>query len=1396
MANIVPKLNLNRTPNIVENNSLIFAKNIRLDVDNTIHEDYGISSIVSTTNLLETIYNICIENIGNAAYDATRDKILELENANIVGIVPNGNEFYLFISGDGRYDTVSFIVKYDENDKTFYPCFCNWNYSGGEIDGYVLNNIRGEVILNIAEKCTNKLIPFKSINLSKSSIIDDESIYTQTPNIPYINLNYTGNFNYIIPNGTYQFYIRYKLKNGNYTDWFIASKELYATNEFRTDTIFGKVKYCNTHTDASQSFIFEVDKLIPNININFSHFQVGFILSHDDAIYARAWKEFNINTTEIQFDYKSTDAEEIEPIEFLKTTYQLYNVGNVTSFKNKLYISNYSETNFNEDLQTSANNIEVTYGINDLTNSSNETVNTYAGYPIITDPNLTPDYIKGLVIDGENKYINDIIRMNFHQYIGGDFQDSFKKPNLISEVIEGSYNSYGIRVDYQIPTNAYFNNTIGEPEWINIIEEQTGQHANSITKIEWLDDNSHVFNYDVTLKLYDKNDVLIDTGNEKEANVGIALEMIVPQCTYIYGNTFASGPNTSFKHAKLILHRKVKIYYTYPAESDTSDGSSQPDISANYLISFDQVCHLTYTPTEIVSNNKKEQSTINVQTLIPYQTYNFYVHYCKINGEITNGYKVGSLTIPYHDKCNEIIYPKFNNIVLPTGYRACFFSMIRTDSNVSTVYELDEGVGIGIEGSCLDLDINVVAGINGLPIKQNDIEAVGDYYHSSNSQYARYFGAKGIIGIKEKKDFNFKKPAYLVQPYNISELNNIELIKCTPYINASSYDDFTNMNLGGFICMIYPINKNSSINIYTDGSNVYKKTTTTYTANDSVIGLKEYTQYKVDNQNSTSATYHELKNPSTDYKYIYSNFNLNCLSLTEEPKQLIKTLYNRKADDKITTDDKTSDENNPDNTTKLFLTFNSLTLNSVYSLPSMYYNMTRKLFYVYNTKAITEFNNTIRSSILEGDESNINLIKFDVEDYYNIPTNRGQIVNLVGIGDVILVHTQDSMFRFNGSNTIQSSQGEIVPTESTPFDTGISEIFGSEQGYAGLKYKKDHIITETGYIFFDRDSNRIYMYSGQGQMIRLEEPIEKLFNHAKIEDITFANDYYNNRFFICIEFSKPIPNSDDTRHYYCTLSYNFSEQIKQFVSLHDFYFKESFSTKTKCYFLNPISYDIKGQKHLMNIYTIDKIRNCIYPNEFKYSDIVYPSVQKLSNDNNFIEVDSIVDIIYNLNYETIKTLDSVELCSNIINSEFPIEEIRTGVANNFKLSEPSNNNKPFIKYLVYTDTCTSQELDYTKESNAVSISDPNSYKYPRFNQGKWTINYFRNIEHTEDIFNYEGKLKDGTWRYDDGRNHNVPAPHFRSDVNSLIEGKYFVIRLFYNSKFKLETLSLKYNNKL
>ena len=71
---IIPKLNLNQNPQNCEEGSLIFAKNIRIDIDGTIHKDYSINpmSIVQDSgfdklydNILTRIiadFNIIINN--------------------------------------------------------------------------------------------------------------------------------------------------------------------------------------------------------------------------------------------------------------------------------------------------------------------------------------------------------------------------------------------------------------------------------------------------------------------------------------------------------------------------------------------------------------------------------------------------------------------------------------------------------------------------------------------------------------------------------------------------------------------------------------------------------------------------------------------------------------------------------------------------------------------------------------------------------------------------------------------------------------------------------------------------------------------------------------------------------------------------------------------------------------------------------------------------------------------------------------------------------------------------------------------------------------------------------------------------------------------------------------
>ena len=225
-----------------------------------------------------------------------------------------------------------------------------------------LNKIYGETTEEV-----KLLVPLKHINLKYCSYTDDESIYTQAPKVPIANLNLIGTYAKTIPNGTYVFFIRYQIRKDVYTNWYLCSRPMFAGTSEHINTIQGGLKYINIHKDSAKAFIFELSFIDNDVKSLYSKFQLGFIISHEDSVNARSWKSFDINTTSIYFDYDNIEEIDIDSLQ--KVNYELYNVENITSFKNKLYISNYEEYDFNPvDIKALANNISL-----NVTNITNET---------------------------------------------------------------------------------------------------------------------------------------------------------------------------------------------------------------------------------------------------------------------------------------------------------------------------------------------------------------------------------------------------------------------------------------------------------------------------------------------------------------------------------------------------------------------------------------------------------------------------------------------------------------------------------------------------------------------------------------------------------------------------------------------------------------------------------------------------------------------------------------------------------------------------------------------------------------------------------------------------------------------------------------------------------------
>lgn len=132
------------------------------------------------------------------------------------------------------------------------------------------------------------------------------------------------------------------------------------------------------------------------------------------------------------------------------------------------------------------------------------------------------------------------------------------------------------------------------------------------------------------------------------------------------------------------------------------------------------------------------------------------------------------------------------------------------------------------------------------------------------------------------------------------------------------------------------------------------------------------------------------------------------------------------------------------------------------------------------------------------------------------------------------------------------------------------------------------------------------------------------------------------------------------------------------------------------------------------------------------------------------------------------------------------------------MAEGNQDVYPCSQLKIYTDECVTKDLDLSDIANAYSITNPDSYKYPRYNQGYWSLNYFRNINNANNVFRYLGNPTGTNPTYTDGRDVPGVTPEYRSDENSLMEGKYFVARFIFDAlhDFKLETINFNYNVKL
>ena len=127
----------------------------------------------------------------------------------------------------------------------------------------------------------------------------------------------------------------------------------------------------------------------------------------------------------------------------------------------------------------------------------------------------------------------------------------------------------------------------------------------------------------------------------------------------------------------------------------------------------------------------------------------------------------------------------------------------------------------------------------------------------------------------------------------------------------------------------------------------------------------------------------------------------------------------------------------------------------------------------------TQFPNRIIRSI---DDTSITdgFRLFEALEYKDIPRAKREITNLYSINNLIYIQTKDSIYKTQGKQTMETSDGGSAFIGSGDiFKQEPLELIQTDQGYGGNQFKYSNILTRYGYFWVNYKSSRIFLYTDQ-----------------------------------------------------------------------------------------------------------------------------------------------------------------------------------------------------------------------------------------------------------------------------------------------------------------------------
>lgn len=1249
--NVVPKLNLNKHPKDCDNLSLVDAKNMIVDRD---------SLLLTTENsiVVRDDINEQIRNLINTDYK-------------IIYAIPCNKEivfFCLYASNKIK------LIRYNE-DLNLCKKYDDINYHGGKFTGTFTYN-KNELIISFSEfDYTNNInIPLSVINLKEFN--------------NNFNINLIGHSicpEVIIPSaitiytkgsarkGWYYIFVRYKLSADNYTQWFNTGKTIfvdsyetsYYERYYLSKSVFGistpgneipvndngdtvNVDISNDSDVASVSFNVSFN----NLDNRYNNYQIGFINIRKDTTKCYRTNDININIDNYTFSSKSLFEE--TAINIITSYNNYYNVKTIDSYNNTLYIANYNEFHNITDIEV--NDIKVTLNGTRFNYDNSSTINNITRNTS-GRPGLTKRFFGYLPKYTLNNDTDKYFSLDYFPKDTNKGNIAFKQ--FIFWIVEKElqHHTYNAIKNGQATFN--INNTDIILFSYNNVEYEC--YANNIYYVVDIDNsNNNYYNFITTngqeYNIYDANTI-----NESLTNNFILLAINGKQINFDYWDTNYG-----------IIIRPVVI-------------------AMDNLIYTEQIDNI-----DIITND-----ILNTNCILPNEYYNIFIHFVNKYGETTKGFNlnnfasihinddikivnnnIGDTLVYTTNKCNKI---SIKLSKLPNNYIGYFVTYEKFEPHIihkGAIYKnkfISEHLNIDATNG-LNFNFNILRVYDNTTDNKNILDTYNEYNIASKSLYiADTYNNIGFptnieltltAGSNNNLENTYLHKAYLIN----NDVNNLYVNKYKTLIQCSKVIYTTNEYVDLEINNAF----NTNIRAFK-----FKDTVTTHDSNGHITFLDKVTIYFNNTTKAFQSLYkvHRTTNANNKTKsyWVYNIFELfKYKDYVNVPTESHQYLNNPQV-----IFFPISGLNDPNDWNKSFevgcITEMKNTIDLFQQKNPAVYDMCPKVYinYIKEDNVETQFSKTIRRSNVIADESNyIGWRFFESDNYKNIIENKGNIIKLTSAGNMMLVHTEHSLFQFKTDQVLKSNdENDVAISNNDIWDLNYQEIFTSELGFAGINDINHAILGQFGYVFYEQDKGRIFRYDNSSIQqidIDINNYIRKLKD--KYRNLSIVDDI--DRMRLLFNFYQ-----DNIKE---TLSYNY--KINAFVSRHDYNDSFGYTTKNKVYLLDNITQsDIKT-----------------------YSDTEYNHYNGIN--------ESYVAFIINTDYDMIKMLEYIKYKFNkTINTDDILPCSKRDAYYSGELIQ------------ILADECDTGEMNIYIDNPRQTINRVQDFNKPYRELGTWNFNYIRDI---------------------------------------------------------------------